>query len=457
MEKSVYTFLILNLLFLQPAIAQLWYPITSDLYKDNGLGGNGGGVVTALQVYQEKLYVGGAFSKAGTLPANGLEIWDGVSWDTISNGDTTIFALEGLTVYEDELYITATFDPPTPGGGDYFQIATWDGIRLAKVSGTTSSGISGNLDIMEVYNGELYAAGSYGSFGALPCCIAKWEDSLWTQVGSSGADGSIQSLAVYNGELYAGGNFFNIGGASVSNIARWDGTTWKDVGGGVNGSVPVMTVDSINNVLYVSVGGQGLFKWDGSDWTQISGGSTGDIVPGGHGLIMYHGELYSGGAGACCGVNSDGEILRWIARWNGTKWNSVGWGTNTTVETFAIYKDTLYVGGYFTVAGTDTSYYLAKWFTDTTLGVNKVEMDEYTFKIYPNPSRDSFTIKAYIPDTDKGIIRIYGIKGELVFEKQLPMGAKLLTIDVNDWAKGVYVCVLEVEGKVKGSKKMIVE
>jgi len=455
MEKLVYTFLILNLLFLQASISQSWHPITSDLYMDNGLGGNGGGSVLALQEYQDKLYIGGIFSQAGGSAIGGLAVWDGISWDSIFHGDSLTGSAEDFTVHENKLYMTGLFYSPTNPGSGSFDIATWDGVSLSKEIASPPINFSGSFDLTEVYNGELYAAGSWGGvLLSLTCCIARWNGSQWSEVGGSDADGSISSMAVYNGELYVGGlNLYNIGGVSVSNIARWGGITWKDVGGGVNGSASVMTVDSISNVLYVSVGGQGIWQWNGNIWTQISGGATGDAVPGGQAVIMYHGELYSGSGGT--GSNSSGEALKNIARWNGTKWKPVGGGTNSTVRSFSVYRDTLYVGGYFTVAGTDSTYYLAKWFTDTTLGINEVGKDKYQMSVYPNPSKDSFTIEVTARDNQE--IKIYGLKGDLVKHMLLTKGDTRLTIDTRGWNKGVYICELSVEGEKQDSKKIVVE
>ncbi|MEZ5302992.1 MAG: hypothetical protein R3F11_20480 [Verrucomicrobiales bacterium] len=49
----------------------------------------------------------------------------------------------------------------------------------------------------------------------------------------------MNSFATYDdgsGEaLYVGGYFESAGGSAVSNLAKWDGAAWSDVGGGVNG------------------------------------------------------------------------------------------------------------------------------------------------------------------------------------------------------------------------------
>jgi len=50
-------------------------------------------------------------------------------------------------------------------------------------------------------------------------------NAQWSAVGG-GTNGDVYSLAVYNGELYAGGTFNMAGGISANYIARWNGTSW---------------------------------------------------------------------------------------------------------------------------------------------------------------------------------------------------------------------------------------
>lgn len=44
-------------------------------------------------------------------------------------------------------------------------------------------------------------------------------------------------MAVYNNELYIGGYFDRVNGDTIYNIAKFDGTSWSDVGGGLNSVV----------------------------------------------------------------------------------------------------------------------------------------------------------------------------------------------------------------------------
>src|SRR5947207_5311788 len=74
---------------------------------------------------------------------------------------------------------------------------------------------------MKVYNGELYAGGTFTIAGDSSANkIARWNGTYWASVGS-GMDNWINNFAVYNGELYAGGRFFTAGGIPSRGVARW--------------------------------------------------------------------------------------------------------------------------------------------------------------------------------------------------------------------------------------------
>jgi hypothetical protein len=111
--------------------------------------------------------------------------------------------------------------------------------------------------------------------------------------------------------LYAAGRIGASRGVQLNNVAKWDGSQWSALGGGI----PLSAVESIwalevfddgsGPALYVggifsSAGGNpanGLAKWDGSGWTPIGVG----VVPGGHTLKVWddgHGPaLYVGTGG----------------------------------------------------------------------------------------------------------------------------------------------------------------
>jgi hypothetical protein len=66
----------------------------------------------------------------------------------------------------------------------------------------------------------------------------------------------VTALAVHDdgsgAALYAGGSFTTAGGAAANRIARWDGSAWTPLGGGMNGEVLALAVhdDGSGTALY---------------------------------------------------------------------------------------------------------------------------------------------------------------------------------------------------------------
>jgi hypothetical protein len=81
---------------------------------------------------------------------------------------------------------------------------------------------------------------------------------------------------------------------------------------------------------------------------------------------------------------------------------------------------------------------------------------EEEFRIFPNPSRGSFTIQSSMLKQGSGKIEILDLNGRKVFEKYILTGPDNTEIDAESLKKGVYLCRLIME---KGSvtKKLIIQ
>lgn len=105
--------------------------------------------------------------------------------------------------------------------------------------------------------------------------------------GTARACTSIRNAA--GGEdLIVGGDFSIAGGAAVQNLARFDGASWHDVGGGVNGSVRALaSIPSSGTTSALYVGGSFtstsavpasyLAQWDGTNWSALGAGVNGRV------------------------------------------------------------------------------------------------------------------------------------------------------------------------------------
>ncbi|MHC1727311.1 MAG: hypothetical protein AB9866_15115 [Syntrophobacteraceae bacterium] len=131
-------------------------------------------------------------------------------------------------------------------------------------------------------------------------------------------------------------------------------------------SVKALVVDHIGNIYaagdFSCAGGietGTVAKWNGSEWSSLGFGS------GGYGwasidalAVDKDGNLYVGGSFSEAG----GVRANNIAKWNGTEWSALGSGMNHRVN--ALVMDTagnLYAGGEFDHAGGIEAYFLAKW------------------------------------------------------------------------------------------------
>jgi hypothetical protein len=350
------------------------------------------------------LYVGGEFTTAGGEVVNHIARWNGAGWSDLSGAvgiglDNSVLS---FAVYDDgtgpALYAGGSF--VTAGGITVNRIARWDGVTWSALSGPSGAGVGGgSVKALAVYddgNGPaLYAGGDFSTAGGGTAYrLARWNGSAWSAVsGLSGASYiAVIALAVYedgNGAgLYVGGQFETVGGLTVNNIARWDGTSWSSLSGpsqtGMHGGVSALTVydDGTGAKLYAggwfdTAGGvhaNAVAQWDGVSWSALIG-------PAGNGVDLYvdtlgvHDDgsgfaLYAGGHFTTAG----GVTVNRIARWDGVAWSALSGPSGTGMGTGGYYDQVLslgtfddgtgpalYAGGAFTTAGGVPANRIARW------------------------------------------------------------------------------------------------
>ena len=327
----------------------------------------GFGVVYASAMYNGELYAAGYFDSASGITANNIAKWNGADWSPVGLGlvssDPYLTSVSSLCVYNGELYAAGIFD--TAGGIAAKNIAKWNGISWSAV-GTVSAN---SITSLSVYNGELYVAAFFPSINGIEASIAKWNGVNWSTVGTGifSLLTSINCLAVYNGSLYAGGTYDWGGVSSYCDIAKWDGTNWSLLNSQIG---LVYSMAEFNGELYAggyftSAGGvpaNQIAKWNGINWSAVGSGI--DLYSDGYWgssvntLAVYNGSLYAGGyfysAGAVSTTN--------IAKWDGTNWSGLGLGTDYWVSSFAPTDSGIYVGGWFNYVGNNIiAHKIAKW------------------------------------------------------------------------------------------------
>lgn len=139
--------------------------------------------------------------------------------------------------------------PNTPGVGTYvarFSPRGWErygelfDAPVTRVFGWDADGAGPGLP-------KLIAMGEFTRVGTVEAQhIAMWDGSAWRAMGA-GFDAPVMCATELDEdgsgprptELYVGGAFSFSGPTPVIRVARWDGSTWRDVGGGLGGGGPV--------------------------------------------------------------------------------------------------------------------------------------------------------------------------------------------------------------------------
>jgi hypothetical protein len=309
--------------------------------------------------------------------------------------DTVLTTVEGFVEFEDGTPVDGA-NVLLPSGGES-AITDADGFFSidASVSATTTN-LGVFVDVVvgnETWNGEVHGLASFadgvtdaGIIKVLPPpCEAEWVDGHFCPPGVYGQDNAtpwhVESITRWgdgSGDaLYVGGEFTVAGCTNVSNLARWDGSTWSRVGDLNVGRVFAQTVfdDGAGADLYV--GGDLFFvdpdsgndtfslaRWDGADWSRV-GGFT---------LQVRDLAVFDDGTGPALYVAAGtifpdvGSPIQRLAKWDGTSWTALGAGfDNSTlyVETLTVFDDgsgpALYAGGTFTSVAGITANRIARW------------------------------------------------------------------------------------------------
>jgi len=347
----------------------------------SGVSGGTAAQVYALTVHDGELIVGGIFTDAGGVPVNNIAKWNGTTWNKVGSGLCTgeFDVVHTLAVCSGNLIAGGIFYK-NDWDVQFKNIAQWDGSSwsaLLSNSGLTS-GPQGYAIVwaMTVFNGELIAAGYFGEAGGVPVNnIARWNGTSWSALGSGVSGGTaaqVYALTVHNGELIVGGTFTDAGGVSVNNIAKWDGTSWSALGTGLIGggeytyayALTVHNGELITGGIFTDAGGvpvSNIAKWDGTSWSALGSGLSGSgEVTYACALAVYNGELIAGGAF----TDSGGTVLNNIARWDGIGWTSLGaglTGDGPWIYALKVHNGQLIAGGYFSQADGVPVNNIAAW------------------------------------------------------------------------------------------------
>jgi hypothetical protein len=209
-------------------------------------------------------------------------------------------------------------------------------------------------------------------------------DYVWYALTSSSTSPITNTVFVVrtapNGDVYIGGSFENAAGIDNADyIAKWDGTNWSALGGvedgalecgSGSGSCGVFAIEFDSNSNPIIAGrfqikdnsaGKYVARWDGTDWQSLGADaalndSARDLASDSQGNLYIAG-LFTNAAGIS-GAN-------YIARWNGSEWSAVGAPNSISSRSLALAvgkNDAIYLGGQFSNSGGVGANYVVKWY-----------------------------------------------------------------------------------------------
>ena len=402
-----------------------------------------------------KLYVGGSFHGTNEGKSlNGIATWNQVEWDSLSEGtvncsSASCYPVLSIEQFNGHIYAGGIFSG-MQNVWNTIGIARWDDTTWSSLGNVYANSGMGYVNDMIVYNSELFIIGNFDSVGGVSAInIAAYNGSTWRAVADTLFENYVlKSLAAYQGKLVVGGARWNVLGTTAS-IFEFDGSIWTDIGLSdfTDTTSMIFTMQVYQNELFVggtfsaSAGApdESVARWNGSAWTGVGGGILDTLNNSASVLSMcvYDNKLVVGG-----GFKKAGGIYAHnIVFWDGNLWCGVGKPFPVYVEALISHDDTLYAGGGFTsVEGDYNHRYLAKWVMPNavdTCGVMGIENIENVTQVavYPNPANEVVTFQFSEGNLPHSLI-IHDQLGREVWRNE--SSASMVEFPANVFANGVY-------------------
>jgi hypothetical protein len=182
-----------------------------------------------------------------------------------------------------ELFVTTRHSNGT-GKGVIFTVNRWNDIYWIQPYASFIANDSAQVRCMSFYKGSLYLGGSFTTSSPTAKNLIrynivsnKWEGLASSVINFPTSKPFINAMTVYKGQLYIAGEFYaRTGSDSVTNIARYNGSTFSRCASnneyGTNGSINDLFV--LRDTLYAggsfskagTLSSPGLIGWDSVNW-----------------------------------------------------------------------------------------------------------------------------------------------------------------------------------------------
>ena len=208
----------------------------------------------------DAVYIAGEFGVVdGVAFTSKIAAWNGSAWVSVTGALTTGDVYDMTYTEAGLLVVGGAFAGALSIGGQNID-------RLGVYNGTSWAEFGGGVDDGVVYgvatapNGNILICGTFTTVAGVSGFngVAEWNGTSWSNM-NGGLDISAGKVvrdiqATIDGTIYAGGDSLTANGATataIGYIARWNGSVWDDVNGGVNAAVRRMLPTSNGELVVV--------------------------------------------------------------------------------------------------------------------------------------------------------------------------------------------------------------
>jgi hypothetical protein len=308
-----------------------------------------GNILASATAPDGRVFLGGQFSYCNGVLANNLVIYNPITQRYVAVLDQGVSGVNGivlaLAVDGEDLYVAGNFDQAGPLSAR--NIARLNSTGWSRLGTEQDNGVEGMMDGFSIASvsdlalvgGRLYVAGFFDTAGAIQANnIAYWENDQWFSLGSgaeNGVNSPVNDILALGSQLVLGGSFTQAGSIEANRVALWTGSAWASIGTGANNGVGLGSSQTVNALASLGtdlvVGGRfersidgspryNLVRWDGSAWQAFGAQDTGSPNQRVNALLVRNGDLYAGGSFD----EMDMVPVKNLARWDGSQWHPVG-------------------------------------------------------------------------------------------------------------------------------------
>ena len=328
--------------------------------------------VNAIAVSGDIIYFGGDFSRAGTVEASNIVMWNrgNDSWQSLGQNSSSQ-GVDGLVhvmkAENGKLYVGGEFE--RAGGEAASNIAMWDGGRWASLG----EGLPIRVRALVARGNRLFAAGKLPGANQSDH-VFQWDGNSWTslegEVGLVGAE--VHDLHI-DGEgrlIVAGFGRFEGQERSYSSFT-WNAEEqmWHPLPADRDAYRMLQLTEGADSRLYAistfysSSSNRYLYYLEDSTWVKVEGSTIRNSYLGGfeefNDMIgVPNGDIYVAGNYI---DSTSGKQFNDILRWDGEKWNPLGKGLSYGGNALAWVEGKIIAGGNFAFAGDQPAFSIASW------------------------------------------------------------------------------------------------